>query len=115
MDTGPYHDKVELLKALAHPTRLCIVHGLVSRGECNVSGIQHCLEMPQSTVSQQLAILKLKGIVRSERSGTEVRYSVGNDKAREIVSVLFENDVPFVWDKAQKGSASTGRAGDGRQ
>jgi len=115
MDIGPYHDKVELLKALAHPTRLCIVHGLISRGECNVAGIQHCLDMPQSTVSQQLAILRLKGIVRSERSGAEVRYSVENDKAKEIVSVLFADEAPPMWDEAKKESASTGRVGDGRQ
>ncbi|HYE08801.1 MAG TPA: metalloregulator ArsR/SmtB family transcription factor, partial [Patescibacteria group bacterium] len=50
-----YNDKAELLKVLAHPVRLCIVRGLMDK-ECNVSHMQECLELPQSTVSQHLGI-----------------------------------------------------------
>jgi len=44
--------KSELLKALAHPARLCIVKGLIEK-ESNVTNIQECLDLPQSTISQQ--------------------------------------------------------------
>lgn len=85
-----YTEKAELLKALAHPTRLCIVHGLMEN-ECNVNKITGCLEMPQSTISQHLAILRSKGVIEGRRSGTEVCYSVIHQKVREIVSLLMND------------------------
>jgi ArsR family transcriptional regulator len=84
----PYIEKAELLKALAHPTRLCIVHGLLE-SECNVNYIISCLELPQSTVSQQLGILRSKGIIEGRRKGTEICYTVTNKLVREIVRFLF--------------------------
>lgn len=84
----PYIEKAELLKALAHPTRLCIVHGLLE-SECNVNYIRSCLELPQSTVSQQLGILRSKGIIEGHRKGTEICYTVTNELVREIVRFLF--------------------------
>jgi len=84
----PYVEKAELLKALAHPTRLCIVHGLME-SECNVNYIRSCLELPQSTVSQQLGILRNKGIIEGRRNGTEVCYTIANKQVKEIVRFLF--------------------------
>ena len=84
-----YYEKAELLKVLAHPVRLCIVRGLLSNEECNVSHIQNCLEMPQSTISQHLAKLRSAGIIEGRRSGLEVFYRVINDDARKIVQLLF--------------------------
>ncbi|MFR4808123.1 MAG: ArsR/SmtB family transcription factor [Peptostreptococcus anaerobius] len=68
----------DLLKAIAHPVRLCIVKGLIENGPHNVSDMHSCLEMAQSTVSQHLAKLKSAGILTSERVGTEIIYSVDN-------------------------------------
>lgn len=82
-----YEDKAELLKALAHPTRLCIVHGLMEN-ECNVNKIKECLDLPQSTVSQQLGILRNKGIIEGRRTGTEICYSVTNSQVRKLVTLL---------------------------
>lgn len=82
-------NKAELLKAIAHPIRLCIVRGLMQQEGRNVTNIQTCLEMPQSTVSQHLAKLKAAGIVEGRRSGTEVNYYVVNKEVRDIVKNLF--------------------------
>lgn len=86
-----YEKEAELLKALAHPTRLCIVHGLMER-EYNVSKIQACLELPQSTISQQLAILRKAGIIKGTRQGTEISYAVVNQKIKRIVDLLSKKD-----------------------
>ena len=83
--------KVSLLKALANPVRLCIVRELLIRGECNVSAMQHCLELAQSTVSQHLARLRDLGIIEGERRGTEVFYRLLDPKAAEIIKVLFDH------------------------
>ncbi len=83
-----YESEAELLKALAHPVRLCIVNGLLNKGTCNVSFMQNCLGMPQSTVSQHLQKLRVAGIVKGERIGTEITYSVSNPKVEKIINIL---------------------------
>lgn len=81
--------KVNLLKALAHPARLCIASHLYYKGKCNVTGIQHCMEMPQSTISQHLAKLKAAGIIKGVRNGLEIEYHVVNTDAIAILKALF--------------------------
>jgi len=65
-----YEKKADKIKAIAHPHRLCIIKGLIEGG-CNVTKIQECLSLPQSTVSQHLAKLKAAGIIDGERKGTQ--------------------------------------------
>ncbi|ADL13541.1 ArsR/SmtB family transcription factor [Acetohalobium arabaticum] len=82
--------KAKILKALSHPARLCIVKRLLKVDSCNVSDLQTCMEMPQSTVSQHLAKLRNAGIISGERNGVEINYSVVSDDAQGIINVLFE-------------------------
>ncbi|MBE5965797.1 MAG: winged helix-turn-helix transcriptional regulator [Lachnospiraceae bacterium] len=88
-DYCKYSELAEMLKVLAHPVRLCIVKGLLENGGCNVSYMQSCLGAPQSTVSQHLQKLRTAGIIEGERNGTVICYRVCNDKAAEIIKVLF--------------------------
>lgn len=83
--------KSDILKALAHPTRLCIVKGLIEK-ENNVTKIQECLELPQSTTSQHLFKLKAARIIEGERNGLEINYRVVNADAKKIVDALFPED-----------------------
>ena len=76
------------MKALAHPHRLCIVKGLIEN-KCNVTKIQECLDVPQSTVSQHLAKLKSAGIIAGERNGLEICYSVIDADIINIIKVLY--------------------------
>jgi DNA-binding transcriptional ArsR family regulator len=88
-DWQHFYEKAELLKAVAHPVRLCIVRGLLEKGECNVQHMQSCLNLPQSTISQHLAKLRMNGILRCRREGVESFYQVDNEIVREMVAVLF--------------------------
>jgi ArsR family transcriptional regulator len=81
--------EAEILKVLGHPIRLKIVAGLMSE-TCNVKKIWECLELPQATVSQHLALLKNKRIIAGRREGVEVFYHVVCEEARRIVGALFE-------------------------
>lgn len=83
----------ELLKVLAHPMRLCIVRGLLDVGSCNVSGIQACLHIPQSTISQHLSKLRAAGIIAGTRDGVEVHYAVVSQEAERLVRALFSPPV----------------------
>lgn len=86
-----FERKAEILKALAHPVRLCIVQGLLRSKGCNVSNIQSCIGIPQSTISQHLATLRHLGIVAGERNGPEIIYKVIHPKAQPLIQVLFDD------------------------
>lgn len=77
-----------MLKVLAHPVRLCIVRGLLEKGECNVSFMQNCLDTPQSTVSQHLQKLKSAGIIEGRRNGLEIYYRISDKKVGDIIRIL---------------------------
>lgn len=87
-EKSKFIQKSELLKALAHPIRLCIVKGLIEK-ESNVTNIQECLDLPQSTVSQHLFKLKAAGIIKGERNGLEISYQVINEDVKKIINMLF--------------------------
>jgi ArsR family transcriptional regulator len=65
--------KAEFFKALAHPVRIAILEHL-RNGPLSVGEIQGLTGVAGSTVSQQLAVLRGRGIVAPERSGTTIRY-----------------------------------------
>ncbi len=77
----------EILKVIGHPIRLKIVAGLCTK-ECNVKHIWECLNLPQATVSQHLALLKNKGIIEGKREGVEVHYSVIHPLVRKLIDIL---------------------------
>ncbi|MDF2843915.1 MAG: transcriptional regulator [Herbinix sp.] len=84
-----YNETAELLKVLAHPVRLCIVNGLLGKGECNVTYMQNCLGAPQSTISQHLQKLRMAGIIEGRRNGLEINYAVCSDKVEALMKLLF--------------------------
>jgi predicted transcriptional regulator len=91
-DYKKYNETAELLKVLAHPVRLCIVRGLLSKGQCNVTYMQNCLDMPQSTVSQHLQKLRAAGIIEGDRNGLEINYKVCDERVESLVKLLLSED-----------------------
>ncbi|MHA7776758.1 ArsR/SmtB family transcription factor [Roseibium sp. M-1] len=79
----------DLLKALSHEVRLVILC-LLSEGEKSVSELEEILTMPQAAVSQQLARLRLEGLVQSRRDGRMIYYSLMNDEVSSIISSLYD-------------------------
>jgi DNA-binding transcriptional ArsR family regulator len=82
-------EAADFLKALAHETRLHILCQLVD-GEKHVSELEQALDIRQSTVSQQLARLRLEGLVAFRREGKQVFYSIADDDVRKIIKVLVD-------------------------
>ena len=82
----------EVLKAMGHPARLCILNGILRTGGCNVSHIQECIELPQSTISQHIQKLRSAGIIEGTRSGTEITYTLKNQKVLEIINILYPQE-----------------------
>jgi ArsR family transcriptional regulator len=70
-----YQSRAQIMKALAHPTRLFIVDQL-GRGERCVCELTAMIGDDISTVSKHLSVLKSAGIVADEKRGTQVFYSL---------------------------------------
>lgn len=68
-----YETQAEILKALAHPTRLFIVDEL-SRGERCVCELTDMVGVEMPTVSRHLSVLKSAGILADEKRGSQVFY-----------------------------------------
>jgi len=81
-------DATEFLKALAHESRLLILCDLLE-GEKSVGELESFLDLRQSTVSQQLARLRLEGLVTARRDGKTIYYSIANEKVRSVIGVLY--------------------------
>jgi DNA-binding transcriptional ArsR family regulator len=69
-----YEARADILKALAHPTRLFIVDELSRNGERCVCDLTEMIGVDMSTVSRHLALLKSAGIIADEKRGAQVYY-----------------------------------------
>jgi DNA-binding transcriptional ArsR family regulator len=78
-----------LMKAVAHEGRLMILCHLVG-GEKSVSELEELIGARQAAVSQQLARLRLEGLVRSRRDGKAIYYSIGDEKALRLIQTLHD-------------------------
>ena len=70
-----YELRAQVVKALAHPTRLFIVDEL-AKGEQCVCDLTAMIGADTSTVSKHLSVLKQAGIVKDEKRGTTVFYQL---------------------------------------
>lgn len=77
------------LKALAHEGRLMILCHL-SSGEKSVTELEQLLNSRQAAVSQQLARLRLEGIVSCRRDGKTIYYALHDPKAARLIGVVYE-------------------------
>lgn len=79
--------KSELLKVIAHPMRLRILHCLLEN-TCNVTKLVNEIGIPQSTISQHLSKLKMCGVIVGNRKGVEIEYTVVNKEVEVIIQLL---------------------------
>jgi len=80
----------ELFKVFADPTRIRILD-VLAREELCVCDLTVTLEMTQSAVSHQLAVLKRARLVRYRKEGKTVFYALDDDHVREILAVASEH------------------------
>jgi DNA-binding transcriptional ArsR family regulator len=75
---------VRLLAALADPVRLSIVRQLSACDECCVCDLEACGRVSQPTVSHHLRVLREAGVIRAEKRGTWVYYSLDPDAVERL-------------------------------
>ena len=87
--------KAEFFKALAHPMRIRILE-LLRPAPLSVGQLQAAIGAPASSISQQLAVLRARNIVATERRGTTVIYAVRAPELFELLDVarrIFNDDL----------------------
>ena len=103
MDAPKLEIEIKLLHhricfALSDPTRILILYCL-SEKSCFVNELVDTLELPQSTISRHLGILRDRYLVVSERDGSTIFYKLADhriiealDLMREILSTQLKNN-----------------------
>jgi len=92
--------KAEFFKALAHPLRIAVLD-MLREGELGVNELCGLLKAEQSTLSQQLAVLRNRDIVVARKEGLNVYYSVRDKtvfKLLDVAKQIFNNQLISVQD-----------------
>lgn len=77
------------MKAIAHPLRLkvlCVLAG----GELPVQDIMDAVGTTQSNVSQHLAILRDKKILKTRKEANKVHYRIADKRTVKLVGMMRE-------------------------
>jgi ArsR family transcriptional regulator len=82
---GDYVAGADLLRALAAPVRLALVD-VLSQGPRCVHELVDALDIAQPLVSQHLKTLRAAGLVRTQRRGREVVYSLADHHVAHVAA-----------------------------
>lgn len=86
-DKEIYTLRAEILKAIAHPTRLWITEMLAQQERC-VCEFTNNIEADFSTVSKHLNVLKKAGIISSDKRGKNVYYRLNTPCLLNFISCV---------------------------
>lgn len=87
MDYESAQKVAEVLKAVAHPVRLQIVAALEQKALC-VADIMAAVGGKQAITSQQLNMMRVRGVLEAHRQGNRVFYSIGNPKVIKLLECM---------------------------
>lgn len=80
----------EILKAIAHPTRLNVLEALELHKRLTVNELMKLTDTTQSLLSNHLIKMRDKGILRSERDGRHIYYELIDEHLLNIFSCMEE-------------------------
>jgi len=90
MDTKVAENVAEVLKAVAHPVRIQIVELLENKEMC-VGDIVDALGGKQAITSQQLNMMKDKGVLNCRRDGAKVYYRIENENVIKLLHCVYDH------------------------
>jgi len=80
----------EVLKAIAHPVRIAIIE-VLENGDMCVGDIVEALGGKQAIISQQLNMMKDKGVLNCRRDGAKVYYRIENKNAIKLLYCIYDH------------------------
>ncbi len=90
MDKKVAEHVAEVLKAVAHPVRLQIVE-LLEANEMCVGDIVAAVGGKQAITSQQLNMMKDKGVLNCRRNGVKVYYRIENKNVVRLLHCIYDH------------------------
>ena len=81
----------DLFKLLGEPRRARILFALLAAGELCVCDISAAVEVPETSVSQSLRLLRAAGVVENRRVGRMVYYRLADAQVRSLLDLSREN------------------------
>ena len=90
MNTAQAQTIAEILKAVAHPVRLQILSVLGQNERC-VSEIMNALDAAQSAISQQLSVMRTRGVLSCRRDANRVFYRVSHPGVMKLLACMIQN------------------------
>lgn len=77
-----------MLKAIAHPTRILIIGCLEDGQKLTVTEIHKKLKIEQATASHHLGILRDKGVLSSKREGKNIYYYLRHETLKVLLTCV---------------------------
>ncbi|OFW50896.1 MAG: hypothetical protein A2163_11205 [Actinobacteria bacterium RBG_13_35_12] len=84
-----YNLHADICKTISNPRRQAIID-TIRKSEMTVSELVKKTGISQANLSQHLAILRTKGVVRARRKGNNIYYSIANPKIIEAYDLISE-------------------------
>lgn len=84
-----YNLHADICKTISNPRRQAIID-TIRKSEMTVSTLIKKTGISQANLSQHLAILRLKGVVKARREGNNIYYSIANPKIMEAYDLISE-------------------------
>jgi len=89
IDMTIFELQAEISKILANPLRLAILY-ILKNGEKTVNELAELAGVSQSNVSQHLALMRQRQIVKTRKAGISVYYSVSSPKISQACDMVRE-------------------------
>lgn len=109
-DLEGFELEADMMRVLANPKRLRIVNAL-GEGPLTVTDLAEHLGLSLQTTSQHLRLMRDRYIVRAQREGREVRYSLSSPVFPQCCALVRnalvgqararQHDLALVWDAAE--------------
>ena len=87
LDMKIYELQAQVSKTMAHPLRLAILHSLKD-GEKTVNDLTEITGASQSNVSQHLALMRQRDIVKTRKEGSNIYYRVSSPKISQACDMV---------------------------
>ena len=103
MDADFYCMHSELCKTLANDKRQMIL-GALRSDDLSVGQLVERTGMQQANLSQHLAIMRARGVVRTRREGNRIFYSISNPKLIQAFDLITEVMQELIGERAESGA-----------
>jgi DNA-binding transcriptional ArsR family regulator len=91
LPVGEAGELADLFRLLGDPTRVRLLYALLEAGELCVCDLAATTDVPESSVSHALRLLRTAGIVRNRRDGRMIYYRLADSHVRLLLDLSAEH------------------------